>query len=164
MAFSSQFAPLSKAAAKVGFWGPLSIAGAGLAVGVAFAANDVRNQKRGDAFPTLAGHGVSMMARTASAAALTSGLMFVPGVGAVAAGMVATAAAFFPNAQFDGFAGRGFRALSEVGKQVGHLEMGGRYVDSLSAKASRESAISQMNATMVSSRRWLGQEAEIMHR
>jgi hypothetical protein len=42
--------------------------------------------------------------------------------------------------------------------------MGGRFEDSLSARAARDAAIQQMNGTMVASRRWLGSEAEIYHR
>jgi hypothetical protein len=154
----------ARGARRLGFWAPLTIGAAGSLAGLAFAANDVQNQKRGDKLPTLAGHGVALVTRTVSAAALTSGLMMIPGLGPIAAGVVATAAAFYPNAQFDSFAGRGFRALSDVGRRVGRLEMGGRFEDSLSARAARDAAIQQMNGTMVASRRWLGSEAEIYHR
>jgi hypothetical protein len=129
-----------------------------------FAAYDAAHQQRGERLPTLAGRTMGLTTLPAMSAAFASGLMLIPGIGPVAACAIAPLAALYPNALFQKSLARGFRRMSNFERDVRHLEMGGNFQDSLSAKASRMSAINEMNGTMVASRRFLGQEAAILHR
>lgn len=152
-------------AERAGLWGGLRLAaGPGIMTALPFAAFDAAHQRKGERLPTLAGRTMAIATFPATSAAFASGLMLIPGIGPAAACALAPLAALYPNALFQNSLARGFRKLSHYAQDVRRLEMGGNFQDSLSAKASRMAAINEMNGTMVASRRFLGQEAEIYHR
>jgi hypothetical protein len=154
----------SNLSSKAGIWGSMRVAGmSGLMVGLPFAAADAARQKPGERLPTLAGRTMGLTTFPIMSAAFATGLMLVPGIGPVAAAALAPLAAMYPNAMFGKSLARGFREMSQFSRNVRRLEMGGDYQDTLSAKASRMSAIQEMNATLVASRRFLGQEAVFYH-
>ena len=157
-------ATVARLSARAGLWGPLRWGLGGAMIGLPFAAYDAANQERGEKLPTLAGRTLGLMTLPLTAGAFTSGLCLIPGIGPGAAAIVGAVAALYPNARFQDVAARAFRRFSRLEQDVRRLEMGGRYVDSASAEASRMAAIQEMNATLVASRRYLGQEAAIFHR
>jgi len=155
----------SNLSSRAGIWGAMRLAGmSGLMLGLPFAAADAARQKPGERLPTLAGRTMALTTFPVMSAAFATGLMLVPGIGPVAAAVLAPLAALYPNAMFGRSLARGFREMSQFSRNVRRLEMGGDYQDTLSAQASRMSAIQEMNATMAASRRFLGQEALFYHR
>jgi hypothetical protein len=136
----------------------------GSMVGLPMVAFELAKAKRGDLLPATAGAAVNMVSMPALTTAFASGLMLIPGIGPVAAGIVGAFAATYPNARFQNFAARGVRQMTQVAQNVRRLEMGGQYQDTLAAQSARIAAVQEMNASAVATRRFLGQEAVFYHR
>jgi hypothetical protein len=60
--------------------------------------------------------------------------------------------------------GHGITGLTKLGRDLQALHMGGSYQDTQLAQRQRFLAVQQMNSAMPPARRYLGQEALLMHR
>jgi hypothetical protein len=97
------------------------------------------------------------------AGVMAAGLAMIPGVN-LAVGLVASIAAMYPNGLLEESVIRKVNWLSQTGKDIRHLELGGKYVDSDYARHQRQIASMEMSSAMGASRKYLGQEGLIHHR
>jgi hypothetical protein len=56
------------------------------------------------------------------------------------------------------------RAVTDLGRQIRHLEFGGHYTDTETAQRLRMQAFYEMSGATSAARRYLGQEAYFLHR
>ena len=147
-----------------GFYKGMRFAGAGLALAVPLAAFNAAHAPRGQMLSVAVGEGTGYISTALFAGAASAALCLIPGIGLPAAAILGTLAATGPGSYFGGTAARAFRMFSNINKSVRHLEMGGAYIDTENAQRQRFIAIQDMNASLIPGRRYLGQEALLMHR
>lgn len=133
-------------------------------ISVPFIAFEVANAQRGEVLPTAAGTVGGLMSYPVISGVLAAGLTLIPGVGPAAATVMASLLALYPSSRVEQNVTRGFRTLTDIGRNVRHLEFGGNYIDTASAQQERMNALQEMSGSFQTSRRYLGQEAAIMHR
>jgi hypothetical protein len=98
------------------------------------------------------------MALGISTAAAAIGIS-IPGIGALA-----WLASLYPDAAIGAGARNTVRAMTDLGKQIRHLEFGGHYTDTETARRLRMQAFYEMSGATSAARRYLGQEAYFLHR
>jgi hypothetical protein len=148
-------------------WATARVARLGPTVGVPLAAYEVANAQRGEVIPSLLGHTASMAAFPALASTFAAGGataaaalgLTVPGIG-----LFAILASLYPDILIGNTINRSIRSLSDESLQVRHLELGGNYRDTASARNARVRALYEMSGATSAARRYLGQEAALMHR
>jgi hypothetical protein len=136
----------------------------GTILGVPIIAAQAAGAQRGEVVPTLISGTTSLATQPLIMSTIASGLALIPGIGQGAALGLAFVGSLFPAAAVDSGINRAVRTFSRFGKEVHRLEMGGDFQDSTSAAQLRMRGIEDMNAAMISSRRYLGQEARLLHR
>lgn len=119
---------------------------------------------RGSILPSLVGQSVAFGASIPLAGFASAAISLIPGIGPVAAVLIGAIVADYGEYRFGSSLIKRFRQFSDINKKIRHLEMGGSYVDSESAQRQRFLAIQDMNAAMIPGRRYLGNEALLMHR
>lgn len=129
-----------------------------------FIAYEAANADRGEMLASTSGSVSGLMSYPILSGVIAGGLALIPGIGVTAAAVMGAIAAIYPSGQVDKLASQGFRMLNNMGRNVRHLEFGGNYQDSETAQRERQLAIQEMSAAFQTSRRYLGQEARIMHR
>lgn len=144
-------------------WGQLKFGPSGLA-NVPLMAFEASNAPKGQKIASLTGQSASLLMYPVLAGIASVGLCFIPGIGPIAASILAATLAYYPDAVLGENVSRKVRSLSEFGLKRRHLDMGGNYQDTLTAERQRLIAIQNMNAALLPGRRYLGQEALLMHR
>lgn len=151
-------------AAQRSIWGQIKFGPGGLAVGVPLAAFEAAAAPRGQKLSSLSGSAGSLIMYPPLAGVASVGLSFIPGIGPIAAIVLGSVLASYPDSLLGDSLSRKVRTFSEFGLRRRHLDMGGSYRDTLIAERQRQIAIQDMNAAMIPGRRYLGQEALLMHR
>lgn len=145
-------------------WGQMRLGAGWLAVGVPLAAFEAANAPKGQKISMLTGQTGGLLMYPALAGVASMGLSVIPGIGPITAVVLGSMLAAYPDNLLGNSLARKVRTFSEFGLRSRHLEMGGSYQDTLLAERQRQIAIQDMNATMIPGRRYLGQEALLMHR
>jgi hypothetical protein len=149
------------------FWSGMKLSGIGIAAGVPMIAYEAGHAQRGEVLPTALGRTVGLMTFPALSGALAAGGamaatalgLSVPGIGAFA-----VLASIYPDVMIGNSINRSIRSLTAAGRQVHHLEFGGSFQDTDTARQMRNYALYEMSGATSASRRYLGQEAALMHR
>lgn len=144
------------------FYKAMKLSGDGMFLAAPFIGLEVASAEPGDRLATGAASTAGLFTYPVLAGMIAAGLAMT-GVGTPAAAWIALVLAAFPNSKVEDGIHRGIRSFTDWGRQVRRLEMGGRYQDTEQARAQRYQAISAMSATMQNSRRYLGQEALLLH-
>lgn len=146
------------------FWSGIRFGGAGILFGAGIAAFEAAHADRGEKLPTLIGKGAAAIMYPAMAGAAAAPLALIPGIGPIAAVVLASILVAYPNEAMGNSITRGVRMFTNLNKSIRHLEMGGNYKDTELAYRQRQIAVQDMNAALIPGRRYLGQEALLMHR
>lgn len=146
------------------FFSGLSYGAKGTPINGILAAFEVAEAERGQKVPTLLGKTAGIMAYPVLTGIATVGLSLIPGIGTGAAVFMSLFLAGYESDLLGNSISRKIKTFTEFGKRVRHLEMGGSYIDTELARRQRLLAIQDINATMIPRRRYLGQEALLMHR
>lgn len=151
-------------AAKQAFWGSVGVGTAGAALDMGLVGFQSARSGRGSKIPAIVGQSVTVGAGTLLAGFAAVGLSLIPGIGPLAAILIAGTLGGYGEYRFGSSLIKKVRMFSEYHKNIRHLEMGGSYQDSELASRQRFIALQDMNASMIPGRRYLGQEALLMHR
>jgi hypothetical protein len=119
---------------------------------------------RGSLVPSIVGQSVAAATGIPLAGFASAAICLIPGIGPITAAIIGEALSGYAEFRFGSALIKKVRTFSELHKQMRHLEMGGNYKDTELAQRQRFIAIQDMNATMIPGRRYLGQEALLMHR
>lgn len=95
---------------------------------------------------------------------VAAGLSLIPGIGPTSVVFLSMLGAAYPSSLVDNFVTRKIRTFTQFGKEARTLEFGQNFQDSEFAATRRYIAQAEMAATIQSTRRFLGQEAQILHR
>ena len=125
------------------------------------AAFSAAKAQRGEKLPTLVSEAAGVAALRPMAWVAHEALSTIAGGPALWMGVVVLTAA--PNTLLRHSVYRGLRYLHDFDRRTRRLEMGGRYTDSETNQALRASSIQEMSAAFGSARRYLGNEAALMH-
>jgi hypothetical protein len=136
----------------------------GNVVAIPFLAANVAMSQRGERLSTAAGSVAGMGTFGISQGVIAAGLSLIPGIGQGAVLFASMLGAMYPSALVDSFVSRQARTLTDIGRNIRRLETGAGFTDSETAARSRLGAVMEMSAAMQTSRRYLGQEARLMHR
>lgn len=148
----------------LGFKKGFHMVGEGWALNLPFIALEAGMAQRGEMLPTIAGRTAGMIMQPVMGGIVSAGLVATLGlnpVGAAVAGslLVAAGANYVENKLI-----RGIRVLKREAANSQRLSFGQSFKDNPTARAMRMRAVQEMNYTSVPARRWLGQEARILHR
>ena len=149
------------------FWRGASAGTFGAASGVLMVAHEAATAQRGEVVPTTLGRSASLVTYPALAgtiAAGTSTLAAVMGLSIPLVGPLACIAALYPDAVLGNSVSRAIRGVTDLGRQIRHLEFGGHYTDTETAQRLRMQAFYEMSGATSAARRYLGQEAYFLHR
>lgn len=149
---------------KKSLWGGMQ---AGIGVGVTGAAligYQASRAGRGGFMPSILGQSAGLVASIPIAGFASAALCLIPGIGPTAAILAGLAASDYAEFRIGSALIKKFRLFTDLNKRVRHLEMGGNYKDTELAQRQRFLAVQDMNSSMLPARRYLGQEALLMHR
>ena len=121
--------------------------------------------QRGEKLATMASGTATLLAMPSTAWIASKGIAMVAGgpVGFAANLIGVVLLTSKPNEMIRHSIYRGMRYLQSFDRRVRRLEMGGRYTDSETNQALRMSGVQEMSAALGASRRYLGNEAALMH-
>jgi hypothetical protein len=130
-------------------------------------AQEMSSAQRGEIVPTTLGIGAGVAVAPALQGAMAMGIstaaaaigISIPGIGTLA-----WLASLYPDAAIGAGARNTVRAVTDLGKQIRHLEFGGHYTDTGTAQRLRMQAFYEMSGATSAARRYLGQEAYFLHR
>lgn len=120
--------------------------------------------RTGGFVPGVIGQGLAIGPGLLLAAAVDATITLIPGVGPILAPWVSGFIGLALGSRLGRSLSPKIRLFTDLHKNVRHLEMGGAYQDSEIAQRQRFIAIQDMSSAMIPSRRYLGQEALLMHR
>lgn len=149
------------------FWSGAKFAGYGALAGAGVLAYQIANSQKGEMVSTLAGNGVALVTYPALAGTIAAGGAMAAaalGIPAVGVGLFAGAAAIYPEVWMGTQIARGIRTLTREGLHLRNLEFGAGYIDTQTNQALRHQALYEMSGASSAARRYLGQEARLMHR
>jgi hypothetical protein len=147
-----------------GFMAGVKFAGLGLVQDVAMIGFQANKVGRGGLIPAVAGQGLALGLGIPLAGIASAALCTVPGIGPLAAAVLANLIVTYPEVLMGNSFTRAVRSFTNINKNIRHLEMGGNYKDTELAERQRFLALQDMNAARIPSRRYLGQEALLLHR
>lgn len=127
---------------------------------VAFIGFQVRRSDRGGFVPAVFGQTLVLPVGVLADVALS----LIPGVGPALSLILGTVLLGRAELGLGTQLSRGIRVFTDANKKIRHLEMGGDYRDTELASRQRMIALQDMNSAMIPGRRYLGQEARLMHR
>ena len=149
------------------FWRGASVGTFGAATGVLMVAHEAATAQRGELVPTTLGRSASLVTYPALAGTIAAGtatLAAVMGISIPLVGPLACIAALYPDAVLGNSVSRAVRGVTDLGRQIRHLEFGGHYTDTETAQRLRMQAFYEMSGATSAARRYLGQEAYFLHR
>lgn len=149
---------------KKSFLGGIGFGALGRVQDVAMIGFQAANAGRGGFVPSIIGQSAAIGLGIPLTGFISAGLCLIPGVGPLAGAIVGNILSGYAELRFGSELIKKIRLFTDMHRRIRHLEMGGSYQDSLIAQRQRFRAIQDMNAALVPSRRYLGQEALIMHR
>lgn len=119
---------------------------------------------RGGFVPAIVGQSIGIAAGIPLAGFASAAVSLIPGIGPFAAVIIGSTLASYGELRIGSAMIKNVRYFTDANKRIRHLEMGGSYQDSETAQRQRFIAIQDMNASLIPGRRYLGQEALLMHR
>lgn len=146
------------------FWKSYRFANEGAYWSIPVIALEVATAQKGEMLPTLAGRGIGMAIQPVASGMVGAALTFSLGLPPVAAAFAATLIVGYASTQLENSMIRGIKEISKVGALSSTVLFGGNYTDTQSAQQRRQRAAVALAGAMPTSRRWLGQEAQILHR
>lgn len=146
------------------FYTGMRTGGEGNMLGVPFIGYEMAHAQRGEMMATLTGRTVGLFTYPVVTGATLAVMTMIPGINLVAYPMAAALLAAFPNTMLEDKIIGGISFLNQTGRRIRRLEVGGDFEDSESAYATRQRSLHDLTGTMQASRRYLGQEALLMHR
>lgn len=149
---------------KKSFWGGIGLGSGNAALDTALIGFQASNAGRGALLPSIVGQSVAVSAGIPMAGFAAAAVSLVPGIGPAAAVVIGEVLAGYGELRFGSMLIKKFRMFSDLHKNIRHLEMGGNFQDSELAQRQRFLAVQDMNSSMIPGRRYLGQEALLMHR
>lgn len=156
-------AALARTPASRGFWKGLQFGAEGAMVGLPLIALEAGMAQRGEAVPTIMARTAGLVTYPAISGVISGGLaLMFPELKAV--GFIGGMLGMYPDALVQDGLLHSLRLATDTAQQLRRLELGGGYQDSDLAQAQRMGALSEMSGALGSSRRYLGQEAALLHR
>lgn len=146
------------------FLGGVGLGALGTVQDIALIGFQASNAGRGGFVPSIVGQSTAIGLGIPISGFAAAGLSLIPGVGPLAAALIASTLSGYAELRFGSALIKKLRVFTNLNRQIRHLEMGGSYVDSELAQRQRFLALQDMNSAMIPSRRYLGQEARLMHR
>lgn len=131
------------------------------AAGVAY---QVATAQKGEVVPSLITGTISIGTFAATQAIITGGLMLIPGINVGVVTVLAMGLSMGASMEIDDKIMQTTKFLIGASQHIKRLEMGGNYQDTESAQTNRARALSEMSGSMQPARRYLGREAELLHR
>jgi hypothetical protein len=122
------------------------------------------NAGPGGFVPAIIGQSAAQAVGIPIAGFAAAAVSLIPGVGPLAAAVVGSMVAGYADVRMGASFANKVRWFTDLNRRIRHVEMGGSYQDTLTAKRQRLRALQDMNSAMIPGRRYLGQEALIMHR
>lgn len=119
---------------------------------------------RGGIASAIIGQSITIAAGIPVSGFASAAISLIPGIGPFAAAFMGEILANYAEFRFGSALIKKVRVLTDINKNIRHLEMGGNYQDTESSQRQRFIAIQDMNAATIPGRRYLGQEALLMHR
>jgi hypothetical protein len=150
--------------ARKPFFSAIKMGLVGNAQDIALIAYQASKAGRGGLLPSVVGQSLGVAAGLPIAGFAAVGLSLIPGIGTLTAAILGNALAGYADVRLGSSFIKQIRLFTGLHKRIRHLEMGGNYRDTESAQRQRFLAIQDMNSSMIPSRRYLGQEALLMHR
>jgi hypothetical protein len=114
--------------------------------------------------PSVIGQSFASAAGVPIAGVASAAVCLIPGIGPGIAAVIGTLVGGYSDVVLGGYLSNKVRWFTDLNRRIRHIEMGGNYQDTLTAKKQRLRAIQDMNAALIPGRRFLGQEALLMHR
>lgn len=149
---------------KRSFLGGVSFGAFGAATGMAMIGFQAARAGRGGFVPAVVGQSFALAVSIPISGVAAAAISLIPGIGPFAAVAIGGLMVDYGEARFGSILIRKVRCFTDLHKRIRHLEMGGSYQDSESSQRQRFLAIQDMNSSMIPGRRYLGQEALLMHR
>lgn len=141
-------------------WNAAGIGKFGAAAALPLIAFSAAHAPRGRMLETATSGLASAGAYPLFSGAMAAGLsLMIPGAAPAAIAVAGTVLALYPSLALAGFAGRQFRRFSELDRKVRRLEMGGSMADSPNMRALRFRSLQEMSGSIITARRFLGNEA-----
>lgn len=137
----------------------------GTLLSLPFVAYGIANAPTGYKGADALSSGISeMVVAPITTAAVYLGLsLILPGIGTGIAAMVLSSGLASPiNSFIETRLNRGFRQFRDIDKNLNRLQLG--YTDSASAQLYRQTSLRDMSGAFTNSRRFLGREAQVLHR
>lgn len=151
------------AGAAGGFWKGLRFGADGALIGLPFIAMETGMAQRGEVVPTIVARSAGLVTFPVMAGLVSAGLgVLFPELKGI--GLIGSVLGMYPDGLVQDGLLRGVRTVTASGRQLRHLEMGGTYQDTEMAQGQRLTALTEMGGAIGASRRYLGQEAALMHR
>jgi hypothetical protein len=145
------------------FWKGMQWGAEGSMIGLPLIAMETGMAQRGEMLPTIAARTTGLVTYPAMTGLLAAGLtVFFPELRA--AGFIGGVLGMYPDALVQDGLLRGIRTMTASARAVHHLETGGTYQDTELAQRQRMSALTEMSGAVSTGRRYLGQEAALLHR
>lgn len=146
------------------FWKGMNYNATGGLADIGLIAFQVNRAGRGSVVPAILGQGFAMIPGTVIAGVASAGLCLIPGIGPVTAAIMGQMLAGYGELRMGAALANPIRMFTGLNKSVRHLEMGGNYKDTEFAQRQRYIALQDMSSAMIPGRRYLGQEALLLHR
>ena len=114
--------------------------------------------------PAIIGQSAASVIGIPIAGVASAAACLIPGIGPGIAAVIGTMVSGYSDVMIGGYLSNKVRLFTDLNYRIRHLEMGGDYQDTLTAQRQRLRAVQDMNASLIPGRRFLGQEALLMHR
>jgi hypothetical protein len=149
--------------ARSSFWKGMGFGAEGSMLGLPFIAMEAGMAQRGEVVPTLVARSAGLVTYPAISGVIAGGLALAfPQLKYV--GFLASVVGMYPDSLVQEGLLHGLRLATDAARHLRHLEMGGTYQDSVLAQSQRMTALTEMSGAIGAGRRYLGQEAALMHR
>jgi hypothetical protein len=151
---------------KVGnsFFKGVRIAKDNIIWGVPLIAFEAGSAQPGEQLPTFTGRLAGLAAQPIMSGIASAGLTATLGLPPAAAAIAGMVLAAYVGTKLEDKAIRGFKYLTQVGRQSRRVAFGGDYEDTLTAARRRSRAMQELAGALPNARQWIGQEALILHR
>jgi hypothetical protein len=144
-------------------WKGMRLGTDGALLGLPFIALETGLAQRGEVLPTATARTAGLVTYPAISGLMAAGLTLAfPGLRF--AGFLGGVAAMYPDALVQDSLLRGLKTVTAAARNLRQLQVGGSYRDTEFAQMARLRALTEMSGALGASRRYLGQEAALMHR
>lgn len=150
--------------ARKAFWGGVGMGQFSSALDMSMIGFQASKAGRGALIQAIVGQSIAIGIGIPLSGFASVAVSLIPGIGPLAAAFIGEGLSAYAELRFGSALIKKIRTFTNLNKTIRHLEMGGSYQDSEFAQRQRFIAIQDMNASMIPGRRYLGNEALLMHR